>query len=201
MILEIGAAFRTCCATVCTTCLISFILVLGGPSDVHADEPDSGEPADKSGHWADYRLLAGTWEGRMDDRFGRGSAKRNYKFIFDDMFLVGWHTSVRQPQELSPDGDFHRELSIFSFDDERDSVVLRQFLIEGFVLQFVCESKRMRLTCVSEHVENGAEIRARLTIEFENRYKFSELFELASGGEELRPFTAITFMRMPSLRE
>jgi len=57
----------------------------------------------------------------------------------------------------------------------------------------------MRLVCVSESIENGPEMRARLTIEFENKYRFSEKFELAGPGEDLQLLTAITFTRVPSL--
>jgi hypothetical protein len=175
--------------------------VVSDPSVVHAAEQEAKVAVDEDDRWATYRLLIGTWQGQLDDRLGQGTGQRNYEFIFDDQFLVGWHTSVRLPQELSPDGDFHRELSIYSFDVGRNTVVLRQFINEGFVLQFTCDGKPMQLVCVSENIENGPEMRARLTIDFENKYRFTEKFELAGPGEDLRPLTAITFTRFPSLEE
>ncbi len=163
---------------------------------------DAGKAAvDEGDHWRTYRKLVGNWKGRLDDRFGQGSGQRKYELIFDDQFLIGWHTSVRLPQELSPDGDFHQELSIYSYDADRSAVVLRQFIIEGFVLRFSCDSQPMRFVCASEDIENGPEMRARLTIDFENDYRFLETFELAGPGEELQPFTEVTFTRVPSLEE
>ena len=38
-------------------------------------------------------------------------------------------------------------------------------------------------------------------IEFENNYRFTEIFEMAGAGEELKPFTAVTFTRVPSLEQ
>ena len=60
---------------------------------------------------------------------------------------------------------------------------------------------QVRLVCVSENIENGPEMSARLTIESDNNYSFSEISELAGPGEDLQPFTAITFTRVPGLSE
>lgn len=196
-----GAALRNSLAVTFLLFPAPGWLAMSEPSMILADEQETEVSVDADDRWATYRLLTGTWEGHMDDQLGQGSGQRKYELIFDDQFLVGWHSSVRLPQELSPHGDFHQELSIYSFDVGRNTVVLRQFIIEGFVLQFACDSKPMRFVCVSENVENGPEMRARLTIEFKNKYRFSEIFELAGTGEDLRPFTAITFTRAPSLEE
>lgn len=195
MRLAMGAVLHT------RTAVVFIWLATAGSLAAFADEKKAQASADEHGRWATYRWLVGAWEGQLDDRFGTGSGHRKYELIFDDQFLVGWHSSLRLPQESSPEGDFHRELSIYSFDADRNTIVLRQFLIEGFVLQFTCNSEPMRLVCVSENVENGAEMSARLTIEFENKFRFSEKFELAGPGEDLQPFTAITFTRVPGLPE
>jgi hypothetical protein len=201
MYLVIGGALRTILAVVFLLFPTPLWLAVAGPSVVLADEQEAEVSVDDVDRWATYRMLTGKWEGQLDDRFGQGSAQRKYELIYDDQFLVGRHTSVRLPQELSPQGDFHRELSIYSFDVGRNTVVLRQFIIEGFVLQFTCDSKPTRLVCVSENIENGPEMRARLTIEFENKFRFSEKFELAGPGEDLQLLTAITFTRVPILEE
>ncbi len=41
------------------------------------------------------------------------------------------------------------------------------------------------MICVTEHVQGGSGMRARLTLEFHSPYHFDEVFELASPGKEL----------------
>ncbi len=164
-----------------------------------ADEENARETVGKKDAWAPHRLLPGRWEIEIDGRLGQGTGNRHYEFIFNDQFLVGRHASIRLPQEQSPEGDYHRELSVYSFDSERDTIVLRQFIVEGYVLQFTCETEPMRFVCTTENIENGTGMAARMTLEFANPYRFSEVFELANPGEELQVYFTNTFTRVPSL--
>jgi hypothetical protein len=175
--------------------------VVFGGSLALADDENAQDNADKHDPWAAHRLLPGTWEAKIDGRLGQGTGYRQYEFIFDDQFLVGRHASIRLPQELSPKGDYHRELSVYSFDSERDTIVLRQFIVEGYVLQFTCEKKPMRFDCVTEHIENGSGISARMTVEFESPYRFSETFELTESGKESQIYFTNTWTRVPSLED
>jgi len=175
--------------------------VVPGGSPAFADEENARENAQKRDAWAAHRLLPGRWEIEIDGRLGQGTGNRHYEFIFNDQFLIGRHASIRLPQEQSPEGDYHRELSIYSFDSERDTIVLRQFIVEGYVLQFTCDTEPMRIVCETESIENGTGMAARMTLEFANPYRFSEVFELASPGEELQVYFKNTFTRMPSLED
>lgn len=158
------------------------------------------EPATEDDHWALLRLLVGRWEGAIDGRFGTGVGVREYEFILDDNYLKLEHASVREPQERSPAGDHHRELSVFSFDGERKKLVLREFMGEGFVLQYVCDVDGRRVICVSEQVESGPGMRARLTLEIHSAYRFDEVFELASPGADLEVYFTSEWTRVPGLR-
>ena len=160
--------------------------------DEQSAEPDPWEP---------LRLLEGTWEGAIDGRLGQGAGRRRYEFILDGLYLLSRHASVRLPQEKSPVGDDHRELAIYSFDRERGTIVLRQFVVEGFVLRYACEVEPRRFVCTSESVENGTGMRARLTVEISNRYRFEEVFELASAGQELEVFFTNRWTRIPDLAD
>ena len=175
-------------------------LALGGPLAFAGDE-DAPDNATKEDPWVAHRLLPGNWEADIDGRLGQGTGLRRYEFIFNDQFLVGRHASIRLPQELSPEGDYHRELSVYSHDSERDTIVLRQFIIEGYVLQFSCETKPSGFVCVTEHIENGNGMAARMTVEFENAYRFSEIFELANPGEDLEVYFTNTWTRTPGLED
>jgi hypothetical protein len=149
--------------------------------------------------WGPLRMLVGHWEGSIDGRLGTGFGIRDYEFILEDNFLMFRHASVREPQDKSPQGDHHRELSVFSFDSERKKIVLREFMVEGFVIQYVCNVASPRTICVTEQVESGPGMRARLTLEINNPYRFEETFELAGQGEELAHYFTNRWTRRPSL--
>lgn len=164
-------------------------------------DPQSASPPGQSDPWAALRLLQGTWHGEVTGRLGRGTALRRYEFLFDDRYLVARHSSIRLPQQPTPEGDDHRELAVYSYDRDRETVVLREFNVEGYVLQYTCKVQQLDLVCTSEGVENGAGMRARLTVRIEDRYRFEEVFELASSGEEPGYLLTVRWTRVPDLSD
>lgn len=151
--------------------------------------------------WEPFRLLAGTWQGDIEGRLGQGVGQRRYEFIFDGRFLMSRHASVRLPQEKSPEGDYHRELAVYSFDGQRGVIVLREFIVEGHVLRYSCQTEPKRFVCTTEEIENGPGMRARLTVEIKDRYRFVEIFELAGAGEELKPYFTNQWTRIPDFAD
>lgn len=177
------------------------ILALGaGVSDAQVDESPEDPPATDD-HWGPLRLLEGSWKGAIDGRLGRGTGVRRYEFLFEERYLVARHTSVRLPQEKSPNGDHHRELAVYSFDRERKTIVLREFINEGYVLRHTCDVGEMRFVCETESVESGTGMKARLTIELQDRYRFVETFEIAGRGEELQHYFSNEWTRVPDLAD
>lgn len=158
----------------------------------------SSQAKEASDPWAPLRLLVGAWEGAIDGKLGKGRGLRRYEFINKGSFLLCRHLSVRLPQEKSPDGDQHEELGVFSFDSQRKLLVYREFLSEGVVVQSPCEVDGMRIVCTSETVESGPGIRARLTLEIKDRYRFTEKYELAwPGQKELEHYFTNHWIRAP----
>lgn len=147
------------------------------------------------------RPLEGYWEGAIDGKLGTGVGVRTYELILEEQFLMWRHESVREPQEKSPKGDYHRELGVFSYDSERKKIVLREFFVEGVVTRSVCDTEDARLVCVAERVESGPGIRSRLTLRIHDPYSFDEIFELAfPGDEELEIYFTNRWTRRPLLR-
>jgi hypothetical protein len=145
------------------------------------------------------RPLVGSWEGSIDGKLGTGTGVRRYEFILGGKFLMCRHTSVRLPQEKSPAGDQHEELGVFSFDSEKKAIVLREFMLEGVVPRSVCETEAGKIVCTTEAVESGPGIRARLTLEIIDRYRFRETYELAWPGKELELYFDNEWTRVPAL--
>ncbi len=174
------------------------ILAIGPAS--RAEPPEEETPAAEAmDPWAPLELLIGTWEGAVDGRLGTGRGLRRYERIIGGKYVMMRHSSVRPPQEKSPKGDQHEELAVFSFDDERGKMMLREFMIEGVVTLCVCEMEPQRFVCTSESVESGPGIRSRLTIDIADRYRFVETYQLAFPGKELAHYFTIEWTRVPEL--
>ena len=173
------------------------MLVLGGCRAAPTAEVATGTDGD---HWGPLRRLVGTWDGTIDGRLGTGTGAREYEFILEENFLQFRQSSVRMPQELSPAGDHHRELSIFSYDTERETIVLREFFVEGVVSRYACDIEGSKVTCVAEHIENGSGMQARLVLEIHDAYSFDEVFELAFAGDDLSVYFTNRWTRRPVLQ-
>jgi hypothetical protein len=179
--------------------LLTIVLTgLAGP--VLADPSEEPEAAtEEADPWELLRLLEGSWTGTIDGKLGTGTGVRQYDFVLGGRYLACRHESVRLPQEKSPKGDQHQELAIFSFDDERRKIVLREFMVEGVVSRYVCDTEDRQLVCVTEAVESGPGIRARLTLEVTDRYRFTEIYEIAWPGRELELYFTNRWTRSPKL--
>ena len=176
--------------------LLVFCCLFGAAVSASAQDPqDAADP------WEPFRLLEGTWEAAIDGRLGQGTGRRHYEFLFDGRYLVSKHDSIRLPQEKSPEGDHHKELAVYSFDRERKIIVLREFMNEGYVLQYACRSQPRRFTCTAESIESGPGMQARLTVEIQDRFRFTEVFELASPGQELQVYFTNRWTRIPDRPE
>ena len=138
--------------------------------------------------WADYQFLLGSWAGAIDGALGTGAGERSYELIIGDRYLLSRHTSHRPPQEKSPEGDAHEEWGIFSYDRTRSVVVYRQFLIEGFVNRYTCQTRRepQGFVCETEEVESGPGMRARWEVMRTGADSFEETFALAAPDKELQ---------------
>ena len=137
------------------------------------------------------------WEGAIDGKPGTGLGVRRYEFLATDRFLVARHRSVRLPQEKSPAGDEHEELAVFSIDENRQALVLREFMGEGIVVRSVCEIDANTVVCTSEAVENGPGIRALLKLEIVDRFRFTETYAIGWPGRELEPYFTNQWTRSP----
>lgn len=161
-------------------------------------EEETAETGRPDSPWGPLALLEGAWEGAIDGKLGSGSGLRQYTLIMKDKFLMSRHISVRLPQEKSPEGDEHEELGIFSYDRERETLVLREFMGEGVVVRSLCDIEDMTVVCESESVESGPGIRARLTLTIADRYRFTEKYEIAwSEGQELQHYFSNQWTRAP----
>ena len=139
--------------------------------------------------WSAFRFLVGSWDGLETGAAGIGKGDRTYEFIMGGKYLFHRNTSEFEPQERNPDGEVHEDWAIFSYDENRQRVALREFHIEGFVINYVLahfDEESKRAVFVSEKIENGPPgMAARYSLIFTSEDSFEELFEIASSGQDL----------------
>ena len=181
----------------CFIAMLAVIVAITAASRPAAAQDESATP--EPDPWGSLKLLAGSWEGAIEGKLGTGRGIRRYE-LMGDAFLVCRHASVRLPQEKSPRGDQHEELGVFSYDSERRTIVYREFFpMEGVVVRSPCAIDGMRVVCTAEAVESGSGIRARLTLEIVDRYRFKEVYELAFPGQDLSVYFTNEWTRIPQI--
>jgi hypothetical protein len=149
--------------------------------------------------WTAVRFLLGSWEGTSSGQPGSARVRREYRFALRDQFIEERHTSTYAPQEKNPKGEVHEHTSYISYDRARKALVLRQFHVERFVIQYVQEpgSSADKLAFLSEAMENTpAGWRARESYTVIGPDEFEETFELAQAGKPFEIYSRTTLKRV-----
>ncbi len=138
--------------------------------------------------WEAFRYFEGSWVGHETGKSGIGKGERTYQFIMGERYLHFKNTSRFEPQKQNPKGEVHQDWTFYSYDEDRDTYVMHQFNIEGYVNQFYLDSlsadgKYMRFEL--ETSQNAPkELRARMTYTIKNEHEFEEVFAMAFPGRE-----------------
>lgn len=160
----------------------------------------SAQAAAPVDQWAAVRFLLGTWEGTSTGHSGTATVRREYRFVLGDQFIEERSTSTYAPQERNPKGEVHEHVSYISRDRARKHLVLRQFHVERFVIQYAQDSSTTdgNLAFLSEAMENTPPgWRARETYIRHSADEFEEVFELAQAG---KPFDVYSRTRLKRVR-
>jgi hypothetical protein len=158
------------------------VLATGAPA---GQAQKAGAPADV---WAPLRFFVGSWAGQGEGSPGMGKGVQTFEFILRGTFLHVRNKAVFDPQDKNPQGEVHEDWGVFSYDKARQTFVLRQFHVEGFVNQYVLEHaapEAKTFVFVSEAIENiPAGFKARLTYKILDADTFEQTFDLAPPGQE-----------------
>lgn len=173
--------------------LCSLLLILSSGSFAEDAKPDP---------WSPVRFLVGQWQGTSAGQAGEGTVTRQYEFVLGQRYIQERNTSTYLPQEKNKKGEVHEHWSFLSYDRARKLVVLRQFHVEGFVMQYVVNpsvSLPTKLVFESENFENFSnKWRARETYEILGPNEFTETFELAPPDKPFAVYSKNHFKRAGS---
>lgn len=150
-----------------------------------------GARAQDDDPFARIRFLEGQWRGTAEGESGKGTVERRYETVLGGRFLH--ERNVSDYRDGRAEGEVHEHWSLFSFDEQRQRIVMRQFHVEGFVNQYVLSeelSTQDKLVFESERFENFSnDWRARETYELRGPDEVIEIFELARPGGELQVYS------------
>src|SRR5688572_14750175 len=138
--------------------------------------------------WTPFNFFVGIWQGSGEGRPGISHIERTYEFILNNRFLFVKSQSIYEPQEKNPNGEIHQDWGLFSYDKNRETYVLRQFHVEGFVNQYRLDQLAedgQTISFVSEAIENiSLGWRAKEAYRKLGPDEFIEVFELAAPDKE-----------------
>jgi len=173
--------------------LILIILVVGTCTLL----APSARAEDQDDKWAPLRFLLGTWEGGSESSV----VTHTYEFVVQDKFIQ----SRTRSEAEAPDGDgpaeVHEDVGYFSYDPDRELIVFRQFLSEGYVNTYTLAPKENpgdSLVFTSESTEGAGGMQARLTIRAPAPDSYEMLLDLASPGKEFFTCQRISMKRVQS---
>lgn len=150
--------------------------------------------------WRPLEFIEGNWKGTGGGEPGIGQYERSYQFMFNKKYIAVKNKSSYPPSKDHPKGEVHEDIGYISYDKVRQTFVLRQFHVEGFVNQYKLDSvssDSKRLVFTSEAIENiPAGWRAKETYHVITDNEFSETFELAPPGKEFDVYTKVTLKRV-----
>lgn len=149
--------------------------------------------------WTNFNFLVGSWQGTGSGQPGSSKVERTYQFILNGKFIEAKNKSTYPPQDQNPQGEVHEDVGLISYDKGRKTFVLRQFHIEGFVNQYVCDTlapDSRTIVFTTESIENiPPGWRARETYQVISPDEFTETFELAEPGKDFEVYTRNHFLR------
>jgi hypothetical protein len=151
--------------------------------------------------WASVQRLIGDWSGTASGSAGEGSVRRRYAFVMNGRYIHEINITTYPPQERNRSGEVHEHWSFLSFDKSRQTLVLRQFHVEGFVNTFrqakADAPGSAGLVFESESFENFSSAwRARESYVFLSDDAFIETFELAPPGQPYRTYSRTRLERV-----
>ncbi len=161
--------------------LIMLMLFIGSSQSIPQDDPFSA-----------VRFFEGRWEGTGAGEPGKSEVKREYQFVLGGRFLQVKNVSHWAPRDKTGKGEIHEDFGMIGYDQNRKTLVYRQFHVEGFVNQYAMQpiADPGKLVFVSEAIENIAPgWRAKETYNKISKDEFEEVFGLAAPGKDFEVYS------------
>ena len=146
------------------------------------------------------QFIIGNWSG-TGTGFGNNTSTitASYTFVMNKKYIEVKHESYFKPTAKNTKGEYHTDKGFISFDTARHKIIYRQFNNEGYINQYVLNTKHSnlkKLVFETEKIENfvpGG--KARLTIEKINKKEISTTFDVYFPNKGYTCFGANTLFK------
>lgn len=142
-------------------------------------------------------FLLGRWSGDGEGFGHKSKVENSYEYVLQGKFIQSRSHSVARDD----DGNLievHEDIGMFSYDPDRDAIILREFYTEGYVNIYVAEEvgdSGGSLTFTSEKTEGAGGLGARLRLNLISEDEYVMFLDLARPGEEFRECQVIRMRR------
>jgi hypothetical protein len=138
------------------------------------------------------RFLFGEWEGEGSG-FGneKSQIESGFQPVMDDHYIEVINDSRFEPTERNPEGEHHVDKGFISYDQARETIVYRQFNVEGYMNQYVLNdvlSSDSTVVFETEFIENLPGGKARWTIRKKPDGEIETTFDVSFSGNEFTCF-------------
>jgi hypothetical protein len=150
--------------------------------------------------WLPFGPFIGKWVGESDGQPGKGKYERSYEVVLNKKFIEVKNKSIYPPSQNKPNGEIHEDHGFISYDKARRTFLLRQFHIEGFVIQYKLDSispDNKIIVFISESIENIPNgFRSKESYQVVNENEIIETFELAEPGKDFELYSKAILKRL-----
>jgi hypothetical protein len=149
--------------------------------------------------WLLLKPFVGEWKGEGGGQPGKGKYERSYQFILNKRFIEIRNKSTYEPTTQHPNGEVHEDIGYFSYDNGRKTLMLRQFHVESFVIQYRIDSislDKKTIVFISESIENiPSRYRAKETYRLVSDNEIEETFEIAEPNKNFDVYSKVKLVR------
>ena len=142
-------------------------------------------------------FLIGSWSGHGKG-FGHTSKVWNtYQYVLQDKFIQSQAESIAR-DDSGEVIEFHEDMGIFSYDPDREAIILREFYTEGYVNEYVVEAvsgSEGSYIYRGEKSEGSGGLRAQLRLNLISDDEYEMYLDLARPGEDFRECQEIHMFR------
>lgn len=153
---------------------------------------------EKQGKLIALEFLIGSWKGKGRGFGNESEVENSFEYVLDSQFIRSKTRSVAKRLDGEIE-EVHEDWGMFSYDPERDAIVLREFYSEGYVNVYLMEEvdePGNLLVFTSEKTEGTGGLRARLRYQLLSESVCKVALDLARPGEEFRQCQLVEMTRV-----
>jgi hypothetical protein len=145
-------------------------------------------------------VLIGKWSGHGAGFGHTSDVEHEFEFVLQGKFIRSVTHSVAH-DDAGEVVEVHEDLGMFSYDPDRETIILREFYTEGYVITYVMkegDKPGEGFVFTSEETEGTGGLQAQLRLDMLSQDEYQMFLDLANPGEDWRECQALRMRRNSS---